>query len=696
MMRPLNPISYLAACLVCCSLVACAVKTKQPYIKDGKEFGVTRGYVWRPTWWNYYERGVSYAEGEYWQDAIEDLEQAIRLREEDRRRARTYGMHFVDYFPHRELGIIHYRQGRDEQAIRELEQSLFSEESAKAEYFLNKARRLWLERTGADQLPPEIDISWPPAGFLTRDLNVRVKGTVRDDQYASGISVNGRSVPVFLAEKELPFSMELSLSPGSNRVKFVARDLLGKETSREMLIMVDRAGPVVFLDPLRSVDRPGGAHLLVAGEVRDALGLARVTINGTPVAGLSGKSHQFEEFLDLPSHQKTVAIEAEDPAGNVTRAVLLVAKEPIPQKTADLRLAFMDQVVTDVLPLFLAVKAGEAAGEGSPAEKRGPDLSLADLSIHLKDMADELTVYYDNLYVEGSVTGPSPIQSLEINGEQFLDRDGRNIFFSYLADLEEGKNTVRIKAADLEGAQARKQINVQRIIPKIFRLSERMRLSLLPFQPDRGGFERARLVTDDFLVALIRQQRFHMVEREQLQSVLEELRLASSRLVEEKTAVRIGRLLAAEGTLVGTVFETPSAIEVVARLVDTETEEILLVKDAFSEDKSLEGIHNMMEGLSYRFRQGLPLLEGTIMRCERKSCFMDIGGEDGVLPGQKVVFFRQGPEIRHPETQMYLGREWEIVAEGRIREVYQDMSKALPVEKLSVGAIKPSDQVMTK
>ncbi|KPA14671.1 hypothetical protein MHK_005122, partial [Candidatus Magnetomorum sp. HK-1] len=42
-------------------------------------------------------------------------EAAIRIRKDERWHARTYGMHYVDYFPHRELGIAYFLLGKEYQ-----------------------------------------------------------------------------------------------------------------------------------------------------------------------------------------------------------------------------------------------------------------------------------------------------------------------------------------------------------------------------------------------------------------------------------------------------------------------------------------------------------------------------------------------------------------------------------------------------
>jgi hypothetical protein len=75
----------------------------KPEAKHEQAEATTSG-AFRGRWWNYYERGVSLADKHLWNDAETDLREALRQRGQDQRRARTYGMHFLDYFPHRELG----------------------------------------------------------------------------------------------------------------------------------------------------------------------------------------------------------------------------------------------------------------------------------------------------------------------------------------------------------------------------------------------------------------------------------------------------------------------------------------------------------------------------------------------------------------------------------------------------------------
>ena len=57
--------------------------------------------TFRGRWYNYYDRGLAYSATGDWDNALHDLKKAAAKRDRDQRMARTYGMHFIDYFPHR-------------------------------------------------------------------------------------------------------------------------------------------------------------------------------------------------------------------------------------------------------------------------------------------------------------------------------------------------------------------------------------------------------------------------------------------------------------------------------------------------------------------------------------------------------------------------------------------------------------------
>jgi hypothetical protein len=118
---------------------------------DGIAYGVTRE-PFRERWWQYCERGVSWANGGFWAEAEADLRQCLALRRTDSRRARTYGMHFIQCFAHRELGAVLIELGRLDEAEAELQLSMAQEPSAKAEFLLRRIR----QARGQEAVPPTV------------------------------------------------------------------------------------------------------------------------------------------------------------------------------------------------------------------------------------------------------------------------------------------------------------------------------------------------------------------------------------------------------------------------------------------------------------------------------------------------------------------------------------------------------------
>ncbi|MBI5208587.1 MAG: hypothetical protein HY927_01280 [Elusimicrobia bacterium] len=92
-------------------------------------------------WWDYYGQAQAFAKKRMVREAFNAYKNSVCLRSADKSSVRTYGMHFVDYFPHRELGALFLQVGDFAKAVKELEQSLRMEPSQQARDLLAAARR---------------------------------------------------------------------------------------------------------------------------------------------------------------------------------------------------------------------------------------------------------------------------------------------------------------------------------------------------------------------------------------------------------------------------------------------------------------------------------------------------------------------------------------------------------------------------
>ncbi len=650
--------------LLLCITLSCASQESQ-YIKDGDQYGVTSG-LFRHRWWNYYERGVSFGEGGFYKEAMNDFKEAVKQRGYDKWMARTYGMHFQDYFPHRELGIQYFKIGKIDDAIKELESSLSTAKSARACYFLNKSRKARLEDNRSDTLPPVLELS--PLPLVTNSLTVKIEGVASDDHYVSSLSINKRPLFIELAKKRYPFSGNLQLQEGLNSIEIKAGDLSGKTILKTFRIYGDRQGPIINIEELYTKE----GKLVIEGYIYDKSEVTGLTIENRTVDIVPAKEIDFKEEFPLPEGSDDIVLTAMDRAGNMT-----VAETGLHEEVS----------IFETWPLFAGKNDLFALGIGSILDKNPPVITL-------KQLFDDIEIYDDKLFIEGKATDDNRIESLKINDEEILKRSGKTIFFSHMIALGKGNNRIIITVRDKGGNRSVKEFSIRRKVQSVRKGTSRMSVALMPFERKGTGTVTGDAVYDNLISSFVEDGRFKVVERSKIDEVLNELKLSSTELVDRSSAVKTGRILGAESIITGSIIEKESSIEVIARMVDTETSAILTANDVFEEDKSLPVVKTLMDGLAYKFSRDFPLSEGIVIKKDGNSIYIDLGIDSKIKEGIKFIIYRTGPEIIHPLTGKSLGAESVDLGEARLKDIYKEFSVALISEKGEDVKIK--DKVIAK
>ncbi|RLC13848.1 MAG: hypothetical protein DRI24_14810 [Deltaproteobacteria bacterium] len=663
--------SHLLILIVTGSLLySCAAQQgTHPKVKDGKRYGVVQG-TFRHRWWNYFERGLSFSEGGFIDDAISDLKTAIQQRYKDQRMARTYGLHFIDYFPHRELGIGYLLKGLLEDARTELELSLSQFPSAKAYYYLDRVREQLIRNLGNEVAPPKLSIDLKGNNIWTREDPVRISGVVEDANYVSGITIMG--MPLFLesSRKRVEIEEQLNLSQGQHDVEIMAVNLMGKTVHHKVIIHVDRQGPLITIEDFKKTE--DGHDLILVGSLYDQAGPAMLSINGEPVPLQEGAEVLFSH--KVPNGIRTVELIAHDSLGNQT-----TAKVPLSQ-TMQARGSVM------VAAAGLAAMDLVAAALFGAKDTVPPD-------INLKGWTESQTVFMENIYLEGEITDDTQITGIEINQKPVLRRKGKHIFFNHLAELNQGKNNIQITATDKAGNISEKNISVTMEVPKALQMEERMRTTIMPFEQKGSLSDASRSFQSNLTNALVNQNRFQIIERQKIDYVLQEQKLSQTDLIDKSTALRLGKLVASQSIITGSIIETQSGLEIIARMIDTETSELLASKDVFGEEKSLPALKSLSEGMAIKFHHEFPLIEGLVVQKKGKYIFTDIGDPRTKI-ARRLIVYREEP-VKHPVTGKILGMDNTIIGRARVTQVMQDLSKAEVVDG-DVNSMKPLDRVITE
>lgn len=669
-----NPIGRLHRTLVLCLalmispllLIQCAVNQPEGnYIKDGKEYGKVRG-AFRHKWWNYYERGLSFADGRFFNEAMVDLKEAVKMRGTDQRMARTYGMHFVDYFPHREIGILHYETGDFEMAEKELKLSISQFPSAKARYYLDRVRKELISKHAAKPVPPKLSLDISSSEIWLRDDPIIVSGSAADDSFVSSLSVGGR--PVFMegARKRLTFREELALPQGRHTIDIRATNLMGKTAEKTIIVHVDREGPQVTL----STASDGSGSIQVIGTVYDESQVVSLRINNADEAIKKAAEVKFTK--KLPSTVKTLSLIAEDRLGNRTTADVMLSSGVGSQAGMVTAGLSSDRLASRLL----------AAVE----DKAGPH-------IQLKDWSDSQEVYLEKIYLEGQIRDESAVVGIKVNQVPILRQKGQLVYFNHLIELKEGENLIGIETVDEAGNVSKKDVKVIRKVPEALQLAERMRVSVLPFD-QKGEISPASLSYQENLTdSLVNQNRFQVVERDKLDLVLQEQKLSRTDLIDKSTAIRLGKLVATQAVITGSITESRTGIEIVGRMIDTETSQILATEDVYDEVKDLKATRQLSEGMAIKFHREFPLLGGIVLIRKGNDVFTDLGN-DKIALHRRLIIYRED-KIVHPVTGKVLGADAVILGHAQVTQVLPDMSKAEIVSG-KPDDIKKMDLIITE
>ncbi|MGA1843042.1 MAG: hypothetical protein ACMUIS_00585 [bacterium] len=671
---------FLSILLSILSLVVlhCAVPPGPVFQKDGKLYGKTEGQ-WGGRWWNYYQRGLSYAQGEYWEHAIRDLQEAITRRFEDQRRARTYGLHILDdYFPHRELGIVYYQQGRFNEAIAELEASISQFESAKAKYFLNEARRSLLQETGADVSSPRLYIAFPKTGYLTRLSSLTISAEAMDDQFVESISVNDQEIPVELSSSTITFHADIQLKRGENKIVAQVTDLVGRKGTEEIMVWCDQEAPVIYIDRIMGDDL--GRGYTIDGYIADMSGVAGFWINGIRVDCAETRGSEFSVYLHAADMKPQLTFQALDGLGNSTSGEIMIAEvfgigadrgSPLP------RLAYCGNDLGGMIATL-------AEGESASAET-GP-------AIRLKDLPERITVDWEECFLEGEARDQAGITGVSVNGIPLVTRTAKVVFFNFLVPLDVGENVITVQAESESGQVRTTTVHVERTLNCVQKIGARLNMAIFPFKYLGERDEIRDLLYNALIQGFVEQRRFQVVDRERIDGLL-------ARITEEKddpSCVEMGRLVTAEGVIAGSAYFYDGYLEIIARAVDTETTVILDAEEVFGPISSLKDVQLLAQGLSLKFKQAFPLAEGGVVNILSDAVQIDLGNKDRLLPYMKIIFFREDQPVKLPGSERIAERRFTILGEGRIKKVYESTADAVLASQKDIPRVEVDDRVITK
>jgi TolB-like protein len=293
----------------------------------------------------------------------------------------------------------------------------------------------------------------------------------------------------------------------------------------------------------------------------------------------------------------------------------------------------------------------------------------------------------------GEAKDNSSVKSITLNGDPVTHKKGEQVFFSRLAKLEEGKNDFVVEAKDTFNNTTTTEAVIERKIPTYKEIGSRMSIAILPLEFSGERSLETDSIYDYLISAFSSQGRFRIIEKENLTAVLEELELGRTELVDKSSAVKIGKLLTADAIITGTARGKESSLEIVTRIVNTETRTILVSEDVYGKDTSFSGVKELAKRLAYKYKQSLPILEGIVMKIDGDSILVDIGEDTKLKKEIGLILFREGEQFKNPRTGKVLKGPPVELGEATVAAVYEGYSKAQVEAETDIQVM---DSVITK
>jgi TolB-like protein len=247
--------------------------------------------------------------------------------------------------------------------------------------------------------------------------------------------------------------------------------------------------------------------------------------------------------------------------------------------------------------------------------------------------------------------------------------------------------------------------DVERILPpgaltydpmKVRQVGGRLTLAVLPFQEKGESRHYGEAATDRMVTQLVELRRFKVIERAKLDEVLEEQRLQVSGVVDDRTAIDVGRVAGADAIVVGSVSVLGPTTTVSARVIDTQSSEVLVARNTRADRTTLEDVENLAQSVAIMIYNELPLVQGSVINTEGNVMYIDVGSDKRIRRGSRCVAYREVGDLRNPTTGALIDKKVKMLGEVQVEEVLEKAAKVALVKMETGEVIQVGDKIVVK
>lgn len=577
-------------------------------------------------WFDYYKRAITYMDCEKWPEAESDLRQAVSIRDTDKRRVYTLGMHFLNnYFPNRELGIVLYQQHKFDEAVTVLTKSFEQFPSEKARIFLIKS----LQQSSAAALDKNA-----PTITLKAQTEKELSVVIEDNNMIDLVSINDQ--PYLLQATKVIDDASITYQPiDAKKEIIIDPSVYGDDDINIVVMDVFQNKKSMIIKNLNDITPP--SFSLLSRKVNSKSLHIRVEDKGVGVSQIVIDSHLFK--FPLSNHNSQIA------GINIqcTNAYQIKCNKLAQLNDVELMITFDSTKQNKRL-------IGVGDGKGNLTSRLvaiAPTMANAEIEIDIAEIGK--VTQESSVLLEIYVAAAEGMQSIQIGDKSIALNNSIEQVLNYLYPLKSGHNEIDITVLT-DQTEKQHKVAIFKQDAGSFKFAERLKLALFPFDCQKQGSvtcAKQNKAYNEFYAEFAARKRFQVLNRDQMVNRLERLKICEF-VADEKCAWEATQLLGSQAMLVGNVIRRPlnntnkESVEIYAKLIDATSGDLLISFDHYAEVPMNESIEPLL--LSTKIHRYFPLLNFT-------------SNDDALIPSQpNYKLWHKMPILGKGDDICYFGK----------------------------------------
>ena len=239
--------------------------------------------------------------------------------------------------------------------------------------------------------------------------------------------------------------------------------------------------------------------------------------------------------------------------------------------------------------------------------------------------------------------------------------------------------------------------------------SPQKNIGIIGFQNTSGSRGIEKIIQTALLVELSKNNEFRVVDRGNLDKILNEQSLSRTGVIEKDSAVQMGKVCGINYLLTGSVLETSAAlpgkvpmvgVSVFWEIIDTTSGAVLsaatvtgTVNKILQQEKGNKSWRmppaaytNAAQNAAKKICEALddtlnmPTLSASVASIYGNSIYIDVGANKQVKPGQIFCVYQEGLPIHDPDSGEVLGRQQRVICRIIINNVEKKLASGTIVD----------------